>query len=301
MQPIVLYCCTLARDAVRAVRMAESVARHNRDNLALYLSAPRADLELFRRKLGSRAQVICEEEILTANPAQDLARVYALRGLVQQQIIKAEFWRLGLSENALVVDSDCKFVRDFARADFLAEPSVPYSVIHEGRELLQFTAAHGPKRVRAEFLQDRVPIMREMGRDGVVYDYGYAPFLWSRRVWSDLAEKHLAPRGETLADAIARCQSEFTWYGESLLRFRSIPIHPREELFKHYHYEHQYWTDVKLGVTEETIARDYLGVVYQSNWETWTEFGAPSKSWLSRAARSAKRGMRRLLHSAHMS
>jgi hypothetical protein len=297
MQPIVLYCCTLARDAVRAQRMAESVARHNRDNLALYLSAPREEMELFRRKLGSLAQVICEEEILTANPAQDLARVYALRGLVQQQVIKAEFWRLGLSENTLVVDSDCKFVRDFTRADFFAEPGVPYSVIHEGRELLQFTAAHGPKRVRSEFLQDRVPIMREMGRDGVVYDYGYAPFLWSRRVWSDLAEKHLAPRGETLADAIARCQSEFTWYGESLLRFRSIPIHPRDELFKHYHYEHQHWTDVKLGVTEETIARDYLGVVYQSNWETWTEFGAPSKSPLSRAARSVKRGVRRLLHS----
>jgi hypothetical protein len=300
MQPIVLYCCTLARDAVRARRMAESVARHNRDNLALYLSAPRADMELFRQKLGSLAQVICEEEILTANPAQDLARVYALRGLVQQQIIKAEFWRLGLSENTLVVDSDCKFVRDFTRADFLAEPNVPYSVIHEGKELLQFTAVHGPKRVRSEFLQDRVPIMREMGRDGVVYDYGYAPFLWSRRVWSDLAEKHLAPRGETLADAIARRQSEFTWYGESLLRFQSIPIHRRDELFKHYHYEHQYWTDVKLGVTEETIARDYLGVVYQSNWETWTEFGAPTKSLPSRAARSVKRAMRRLVHAVRM-
>ena len=300
MADIVLYCCTLARDAVRARRMAESVARHNRDNLAFYVSAPRADMGLFRQKLGSLAQVICEEEILTANPAQALARVYSLRGLVQQQVIKAEFWRLGLAQNTLVVDSDCIFIRDFRRADLLAEPNVPYSVMHEGKDLLQFAESYGPRRVRSEFMQDRVPIMREMGRDGVVYDYGYAPFLWSRRVWSDLAE-HLAARGQVLADAIARHPSEFTWYGEALLRFRSIPIHPRGELFKHYHYEHQYWTDEKLGITRETLARDYFGVVYQSNWETWTEFGVPSKRWHSRAARSVKRGMRRVLHLARMS
>ncbi|MBC8022026.1 MAG: hypothetical protein H7Y14_02830 [Burkholderiales bacterium] len=300
MQPIALYCCSYARDAVRAQRMVESVARHNRDGIALYVSAPRADVELFRQKLGSQAQVLCEEGILAANPATDVARVNALRGLLRQQIVKSEFWRLGICENTIVLDSDCKFVRDFTRADFLAEPGVPYSVIHEGKDLLQFAEVHGPQRVRSEFLQDRLPIMGEMGRDGVVYDYGYAPYLWSRRVWSDLAEKHLAPRGETLADAIVRHQSELTWYGEALLRFRSIPIHPRGPFFRMYHYEHQYWTDVKLGVTEETIARDYLGVVYQSNWETWTEFGTPTKRWPSRVARSVKREVRRLLHSARM-
>jgi len=298
MEPVVLFCCSYAPDALRALRMAESVARHDADGLALYVSAPRGEEALFRHKLGSLATVLCRDEILAANPRIDAARVQALPGIVQQQVIKAEFWRLGIAENTVVLDSDCKFIRDFTREDFLAEGEVPFTVMHEARELLQFTARHGPRRVRKEFVKDREPIMREMRREGAVRDFGYAPYLWSRRVWSDLAEKHLAPRGETLVDAIARAPSEFTWYGEALLRFGSIPIHPRSELFRFYHYEHQYWRDRRRGVTEADLARDYLGVAYQSNWETWTHYGRPAKSLPSRVARSVKRAVRLVLHSA---
>jgi hypothetical protein len=44
-----------------------------------------------------------------------------------------------------------------------------------------------------------------------------------------------------------------------------------------------------LGMTPKILARDYLGVVYQSNWETWTEYGPSRKSLPSRVARSLKR------------
>jgi hypothetical protein len=193
-----------------------------------------------------------------------------------------------------VLDSDCVFIRDFSRSDFLAIGNVPYSVIHEGRSFLQPVARFGPQRARAEFLKDRRPVMTELGREGIVYDFGYAPFLWSRRVWQDLAEKFLAPQGKTLLDAVLMCPSELTWYGESLMKFRSIPIWPREELFRHYHHEHQYWADQKLGYTPEILAEDYLGIVFQSNWQTWEDFGRPRKSAVSRFVRSAKRMIKKI-------
>jgi hypothetical protein len=38
--------------------------------------------------------------------------------------------------------------------------------------------------------------------------------------------------------------------------------------------------------------------VYQSNWETGTEYGPPTKSLPSRVARSVKRVVKRALHTA---
>jgi hypothetical protein len=295
MEPIVLYCCTFSRDLTRTRRLVESVTAHNKEKIPFHLSVPRADLDLFKSTLAGQAvKVFNEEDILAANPALDRARIYAMKGGLRQQVIKSEFWRLGLAENYLVLDADCVFIRDFGRKDFLADGHVPYSVVHEGRDLLQATARYGPHRVRGEFLADRTAVMRAMGREGLVYDYGYAPFLWSRRVWSDLADQYLAPRGASFADLVERCPSEFTWYGEALMKYRSIPLWPREQLFRHYHYEHQYWLDRKLGLTQHLLARDYLGVVYQSNWETWTAFGPSRKSLASRLARSAKRAAKKL-------
>lgn len=80
--------------------------------------------------------------------------------------------------------------------------------------------------------------MKRMGRQGVIYDYGSATFIWSKRVWQSLEENFLKPNNMSISDAILECSSEFTWYGESLLKYRATPLYPRNELFKHYHYEH---------------------------------------------------------------
>jgi hypothetical protein len=62
----------------------------------------------------------------------------------------------------------------------------------------------------------------------------------------------------------------------------------------HYHYEHQLWADQLLGYTEAILAKDYLGVVYQSNWESWGDYGPSKKSISSRVVRSAKRLLKKL-------
>jgi len=62
----------------------------------------------------------------------------------------------------------------------------------------------------------------------------------------------------------------------------------------HYHYEHQLWTDQVLGCKEEILAHDYLGVVYQSNWESWGDYGPSKKSFASLVWRSVKRALKKI-------
>jgi len=292
---IVLYCCTFRKDLKRTVKLAQSIRKHNQSKIPFYISVPAEDVDLFNENLkGFNAIVFDEVDIFRANPKLDIQKLYEIRGGLRQQVIKSEFWRLGISENYLVLDSDCIFIRNFEETDFIAKGDVPYSVIHEGRDVLQATERFGPKKIRQHFLADREPIKVELGRTGVTYDYGYAPFLWSSKVWRSLDAQYLSPKGMNFLDAVLLCGSEFTWYGESLINFRAIPIYPREQLFMHYHYEHQLWAHQVLGYKEDILAHDYLGVVYQSNWESWGDYGPSKKSLFSLIWRSIKRALKKV-------
>ncbi|MBU3560671.1 DUF6492 family protein [Polynucleobacter hallstattensis] len=291
----VLYCCTFRKDLLRTVKLAESICKHNKNKIPFYISVPADDVELFKEYLKEfNAIIFDEKDIFVANPKLDIQKLYSIRGGLRQQVIKSEFWRLGISKNYLVLDSDCIFIRDFDESDFIVRDDVPYSIIHEGRDLLQATERFGPKKIRQHFLADREPIKAALNRTGVTYDFGYAPFLWSGKVWESLDTNYLTPNGMNFLDAVLLCGSEFTWYGESLINFRAIPIYPREQLFKHYHYEHQLWADQVLGYKEKLLAYDYLGVVYQSNWESWGDFGPSTKSITSRVWRTVKRALKKM-------
>jgi len=292
---IVLYCCTFRKDLNRTAKLAESILKHNIHQIPFYISVPAEDVDLFKKHLKDYEVIIFDEkDIFKANPKLGVQKLYEIRGGLRQQVIKSEFWRLGISENYLVLDSDCVFIRDFDEKDFIFSGDTPYSVIHEGRDVLQATERFGPKKIRHHFLADREPIKAALGRKGVTYDFGYAPFLWSRKVWESLDQNYLIPNNMNFLDAVLLCGSEFTWYGEALVNFRAIPIYPREQLFMHYHYEHQLWAHQILGYTEDLLARDYLGVVYQSNWESWGDYGPSSKSISSRIWRTIKRSLKKI-------
>ena len=292
---LVLYSCTFRKDLKRTVKLAQSIQKHNTTNIPFYVSVPEEDVSLFRECLSALdVTVFNEKEIFEKNPKLDMTKLYQIRGGLRQQIIKSEFWRLDLSENYLVLDADCVFIRDFDERDFIVKDDIPYSIVHEGRDVLQATDRFGPKQIRQHFLNDRVPIKQALGREGVTYDFGYAPFLWSTKVWKSLDSNYLTPNGMSFLDAVEFCASEFTWYGESLINFRAIPIYSREQLFKHYHYEHQLWADQLLGYTEAILAKDCLGVVCQSNWESWGDYGPSNKSVSSRVLRSTKRLLKKL-------
>jgi len=264
MSPIVLYCKSFHVDVLRVQRLARSVQLHNVERIPFYVSVPRQDVPLFAEKLaGLAVELICDDDILRANPRHDLERIHALHGNVSQQIVKSEFWRLGLCENYLCIDSDAMFIRDFGHADFLSDDGVPYTTIDEARDLLETALGRGKPHVLENFASDAQRCQEVFGRRGRHFSFGPMPVVWSRRVWEDLERHYLMPREMTLADAIEQLPSEMRWYGEALLKYRSIPLLPCQALFKVYHYAWQR----RGALSASELPRLYLGVIYQSAWE----------------------------------
>ena len=296
MQDIVLYCKSYHRDLKRAARLAESVRRYNIHHLPFYISCPAADLPLFKNVIGSEGVIFLEdEEIIAANSSLDQKAIDDLPGVISQQIVKAEFWRLGICENYLCLDSDSYFIRGFGKEDFLTPDGKPYTVINESMELRLFGALHRHAKIARNIDADSQTIMDIFGRTGRHYEFGPLPAVWSRRVWSDLAEKFLEPRGMNFYDAIKLFPAEMRWYGEALLKFQSVELWPTETLFRCYHYQQQYREAKKSGENEELLKLVFLGVVIQSAWDRKMEYKY-KRRWLSEFARAFKsRVLRRLV------
>lgn len=289
MKDIVLYCKSFERDVLRTKRLIDSIERFNADRLDVFVSVPQADRNLFENIIGTgRCVWISDEEIARANPMGSVERMYATDGYFSQQVIKSEFWRLGLSENYVCLDSDSVFIRDFKRADFLSPGGIPYTVLHQSKELLQLACDRGKQKVVDAFYEDCARAKALFNRVGPGYDFGPPPMIWSAKVWRDLADHHLTPQGLTFWDAIDRYPAEIRWYGEAFLKYQSIPLLPIEPLFRFYHYDWQFYAYRKLGEKEEKLQSNYLGVVYQSNWEYEMDYGKPRKGLASRVVRRLK-------------
>ncbi len=210
-----------------------------------------------------------------------------------QQLVKSECWRLGLAENHLVLDSDCVFLRAFRRSEFIDTAGMPCTVLDFANELFEMADHLGRPRIRADWLatSDRVRAFfgnRSPKREG----FGSAPFIWSAAVWRDLEARVLRPRGITLLQAIEQLGSELMIYGEALLALRTIPLRPVPEFFRCYHYEEQWWNDTRGGIDEAALARQFMGVVWQSNWQHWLDHTEYQKPLTSRITRGLRRGVR---------
>ena len=296
-QSIVLYCKSYRRDFLRVKRLLISLQKHNRDKLPFYISTPTADRELLLEVLGKDGQNfsyiwIADEAIIAANPRAPKNVQLGMPGGLSQAIIKAEFWRLGLADNYLCIDSDSIFIRDFGKTDFLASDGYPYTVLHQNKELFQLAANRGYAKVEQDLREEAIRVQQLFGRQGPQYYCAPAPFIWSAKVWQSLDEHYLTPKGITLWDAVTPRHPETLLYGEALLNFQAIPIRMIEPLFRIYHYDWQYYTAQRLGETEAKLKQNFLGVIYQSNWESELDYGLSNKSFASRTLKSMKRFMR---------
>lgn len=268
MTPLVLYCKSYRQDVLRTRRLAQSVAQYNRDGLAFYVSAPAADLPLFRERLQGLPHVLlADEDIMRANSRLDLARLTAMPGYHSQQVVKSEFWRLGLSEHYVCLDADSYFIRRFGLADFVAADGTPFTVMHEGKEFLQYLVNIGKQKHVADAHAEARRFAEHFPGIESRYRFGPTPVLWSAKVWAALDERYLRPRAWTLVDAIEAFPSELHWYGGAALAYRPFPLLPREPLFKLYGYAEEYWRARRLGESDETLSANYLGVTRQSAWD----------------------------------
>jgi len=254
---IVLYCKSYRNDLHRVDALVNSILEYNHDKIPTYISCPTSDMSLFKSKnWDSSITLIADEEIDASGD-----------GWIGQQIIKAQFWKLNVCHNYLCLDSDSVFIKPFYKKDFLYEGNIPYTVLHEDKELMEWAQkANLGFDIQQSSESDRDKVMRLFNRKGVYYDFGPSPVIWSSAVWKSLFESYIILNGLQFKNLIEYCGSEFTWYGEWLLTSNIIPIYPRQPLFKVFHYPGQYFESKNKGYTLEDFKKLYLGVILQSNW-----------------------------------
>ena len=290
----VLYCKSYRRDLLRVKRLLESLRHHNTQAIPFYISTPEADKAVLFELLGEGSDFhwISDESIVQSNPRapQDIQKTKP--GSIGQQVIKSEFWRLGIADNYLCIDSDSVFIRDFNKTDFLAPDGMPYTVLHQNKELFQLATNRGYLRVERDLRKEAETVKALFSRVGPNYYCAPAPFIWSAKVWQSLDAQYLQPKGITLWDLVTPEHPESLLYGEALHNYQAIPVRAIESLFRIYHYDWQFYLSRRLGETVDKLKQNFMGVIYQSAWESELDFGTPSKSFLSRVLKRAKRFLR---------
>lgn len=293
--PFALYCKSFRTDVKRVARLAESIERFNVDKIPFIVSAPKADIKIFRQFLDfSKIEILADEDIIGANRAIDKTQFDTLPGSITQQIVKSEFWRLGISGAYLCLDSDAIFLRKFKASEFLSEQLVPYTIMDEGRDLLVTALASKKAKVLADFRRESTNVQNEFARPGKVYNFGPNCPVWDARVWESLDSEYMKPKNLSFLDLIVKHPYEMRWYGEALLRYRAIQLLPSQPFFKMYHYAWQQKNDQRNGIGAEELAQLYCGVVFQSAWEREMDWPSEGGNWLSRTARRIRRHLGRM-------
>jgi hypothetical protein len=299
-QNIVLFCKSYSKDMLRARRMAESIQCFNADNIPFYVSVPSTDLNNFQKCFGDiPAYFLTDEQILsnTCNIYGPLPKDFPTDLL--QQLVKLEFWRMGLCENYLWLDSDSYFIKTFHRENFFHAETTPYTVQHLAQDLLGFAARTKNKKITRDFNNMAVKFQKLFHRSGPLYDFGCSPLLWSCRVLESLADDYLKPDNKTIYTLLQEYPSEMQLYGEYLLFSKKIPIVPTGPFFKVYHYAEQFFEAQMQGESELSLAKKYLGVVVQANWAKLAEKKKPPltrlKRFFGKIGEQVKRGVRSIM------
>jgi hypothetical protein len=293
LKDFVLYCKSYRNDFLRLKRLLLSIRCHNTDQIPFYISTPLADKEELMKVLGNAGyEWLSDEEIVRANPRAHFDQYQSMPGGLSQAIVKSEFWRLGLAQNYLCLDSDGVFIRPFTKADFLSLDGTPLTVLHQNKEFFQLATNRGEQKVVDNLRSEAQRVQALFARVGPEFYCAPAPFIWSAKVWESLDREYLIPKGMTLWDLVSPQHPETLIYGEALLKYRAIPLLAIEPLFRVYHYDWQYFLMRRLGETDDRLKSSYLGVLYQSNWESHLNLAGEKKSLPSRLLRSLKRTLR---------
>ena len=142
MNKLFLFCKTYSKDLKRLIRLLDSIKEFNIENIPTYISVPDIEYDFFNSSLKNYdINLVKDEEVIKSNPKNNIGTYQKLPGSIQQQIVKAEFWRLAKCLNYLCLDSDCKFIRTFTTNDFLWNSETPYTVMDEGHEFLESICA----------------------------------------------------------------------------------------------------------------------------------------------------------------
>ncbi len=266
MHDIVVFCKSYRGDLERFAVLNRSMLKHNRDQIPFYAVVPNADLDLFKNRFGSDVNFLADEDVLNID--------FVGQNWIGQQIIKFNFYKLEITKNYFLVDSDFYFIKDFFRSDLLVNPDLPYTVVLSKEFFLQgLLRDDDPEYVG--MLKEVLSLMgrakKYVKRPGPDLYYMPGP-IWSCRVLKHMEEHLLKPNNFTHFDLLRYCPFENNWYGEWALSTQCIPIVPIEPLFKEYVREKFVLEDKARGMTLEKLSQFYHGLSMSAKWNPLLEW-----------------------------
>lgn len=261
MEKLILFVKTYKPDFVRVNKLMASIKLYNVENIPVVISVNDDDFDFFNDKFKSSFKVIKDSDIISTTITDPWR---------YQQIIKANVYRLNICKNYLCIDSDSEFIRNFFYSDFMFDDETPFTIMHESKGFLE-SIENIEKDSENIFFKEVLRATRPMfGNHGKEWDYGPSPYLWSAKVWEHFNNDFLKEKKMSFEDFFNEIDkitppSECVIYGEYLLKTRLIDILPIEGFFKVYHYKEQYDLHKNLHDINK-LKKNYLGVIFQSNW-----------------------------------
>ena len=305
MENFVIYTKSYAPDVEVTKRFKESVDKHNIENIPLYISVPKSDINLFKDKLGTDGYtLIADEDIyqLTTN----------LDGWRTQQIVKTHFNTLKITKNYLCPDADNFFINDFKKSDFMATDDVIYTIITDApleKKIINETLKK-KSYYSTCFYRTVVAIRKILDNESLskLYLWGPPPYPWNCQVWDEIQDMlksnnmnmeqffiHL----ESTTGALPR---EAVLYGEYLIKYRSIDLYPTESWFladgspfaneKIYNFYNEGGEFGKTSIDPVFIKKYYLGLGLQDG-RTTREKGL---DWNGRKSKEIMEELSKLSH-----
>jgi len=274
MHNVILYCKSYSGDVQRVKKLKSSIEKYNRDNIPFYISCPKKDKQLFIDTLGTENYTLLFDEDIYSGKATFASTGLLLDGWRSQQIVKSSIHKLKITKNYLCLDSDAYFITDFYERDFIAKDDIPYTIIHENKEISQYKKLFFNSNFSKGAYKETLDAYREVfgSEYKKLYDYGPNPYIWSCKVWEHFEENYLNPNKLTLESFMVALESKYgiqmreaIIYGEYALNSKVIEIIPTGPLFKVYHWKEMVEFEQKAGLfDEEKIKESYLGIIYQS-------------------------------------
>lgn len=263
---------TFAGDSAYTMRLIDSFNRFNVESLPLVIVAPKNDLHIFAECASPTVKLIPDEDIpvryltgadipaASADPRPGRSPV----GFLNQGISKLGFFKLGVFENYVCLDSDTDFIRPFGRSDFMSPSNVPLFFAQDYSDL-----AADPFYSH-RYWQDREKCLSQVRE---VLEVDDAPrvtvhnsLVMSSLILENFETDFLASKSWDFADLMKICNLEFFWYGVWMQKQRVLPILQCNDRVRMINHQGEHLALFSLGIRKKDLARGYVGVIVNSNW-----------------------------------
>lgn len=262
MKDVAIFVKSHRPDLVLVHRLLDSISRHNRDRIGVFISVPAEDVVAFQNLSQRFTDVSVLADDHFGIPVIDRKIWGFAPGYITQQLVKLSVQRLSEARNYVVLDSDIYFIRDFTTEDFIAPDGTGLTVLTEDKDLLADPAWAPFAEVRTkkiDLIADRlgVPTLspatcfnNTIFQDSVLHDF----HDWCRS------------ESLSLLDLMTIAPVEFTWYNLFLVKHCPERLVRIEPFIRILHTRNEYRRLVATGFNHESLRRSYLGVCINSNW-----------------------------------